>query len=59
MAGAADRIAASIDARLAEAAEHTGHAAKQVGEVLSVHIISRPTDDTVKILNELLKVKLP
>ena len=35
------------------------NSAKQIGEVLSVHIISRPTDDTVKILNELLKVKLP
>lgn len=32
--------------------------AKQVGEIVAVHIISRPNDDTVQVLNNLLKVKL-
>jgi microcompartment protein CcmL/EutN len=49
--GEVGAVKAAVDAGAASA--------KQVGEVLSVHIISRPTDDTVKILNELLKLKLP
>ena len=49
--GEVGAVKAAVDAGAASA--------KQVGEVLSVHIISRPTDDTLKILNELLKVKLP
>jgi ethanolamine utilization protein EutM len=49
--GEVGAVKAAVDAGAASA--------KAVGEVISVHIISRPTDDTVKILNELLKVKLP
>lgn len=48
--GEVGAVKAAIDAGAASA--------KQVGEILSVHIISRPTDDTVRILNELLKLKL-
>ncbi|MGO8693955.1 MAG: BMC domain-containing protein [Rectinemataceae bacterium] len=48
--GEVGAVKAAIDAGAASA--------KQVGEVLSVHIISRPTEDTVRILNDLLKLKL-
>jgi ethanolamine utilization protein EutM len=48
--GEVGAVKAAIDAGAASA--------KQVGEILSVHIISRPTDDTVRILNDLLKLKL-
>ncbi|HET7839843.1 MAG TPA: BMC domain-containing protein [Rectinemataceae bacterium] len=48
--GEVGAIKAAIDAGAASA--------KQVGEIVSVHIISRPNDDTVKVLNELLKLKL-
>ncbi len=48
--GEVGAIKAAIDAGAASA--------KQVGEIVAVHIISRPNDDTVKVLNELLKLKL-
>ncbi len=43
-------VKAAVDAGAASA--------KQIGEVVSVHIISRPNDDTVKVLEELFKTKL-
>lgn len=48
--GEVGAVKAAVDAGAASA--------KNVGELVSVHIISRPTDDTVKILGNLLKVKL-
>ncbi len=48
--GEVGAVKAAIDAGAASA--------KNVGELVSVHIISRPTDDTVKILGELLKSRL-
>lgn len=48
--GEVGAVKAAVDAGAASA--------KQIGEVVSVHIISRPTDDTVKVLNDLLKLKL-
>ena len=48
--GEVGAVKAAVDAGAASA--------KNVGELVSVHIISRPTDDTVRILGELLKAKL-
>jgi len=48
--GEVGAVKAAVDAGAASA--------KQVGEIVSVHIISRPNDDTVRILNGLLNLKL-
>jgi ethanolamine utilization protein EutM len=48
--GEVGAVKAAIDAGAASA--------RNVGELVSVHIISRPTDDTVRILEALLKAKL-
>lgn len=48
--GEVGAVKAAIDAGAASA--------KNVGELVSVHIISRPTDDTVRILGALLNTKL-
>lgn len=48
--GEVGAVKAAIDAGAASA--------KQVGEIVSAHIISRPNEDTVRILSGLLNLKL-
>jgi ethanolamine utilization protein EutM len=48
--GEVGAVKAAVDAGAASA--------KKVGEIVAVHIISRPNDDTARIITELLKVKL-